>query len=151
MCITTPHYVHHNTPLCASQHPIEEAVAQAILPPKIQFYLLGLMMRSVTWNPFPITNLPRGSLPVSHVKRGYLNTDMFKFGSSQQDESRTQSADSTKAYRNPRAFNCCLTDTLMKIISGWKTMYICRWATRSACCFSWSQGTVVVFVPFQST
>jgi len=31
---------------------------------------------------------------------------MCKFESSQKDESRAQSADSSKAYRKPRAFNC---------------------------------------------
>jgi len=33
---------------------------------------------------------------------------MRKFESSQKDESRAQSADSSKAYRKPRAFICCL-------------------------------------------
>jgi len=35
-----------------------------------------------------------------------LNTDTCKFESSQQDESRAQSADSSKAYRKPKAFIC---------------------------------------------
>jgi len=36
-----------------------------------------------------------------------LNTDMRKFESSQKDESRAQSADSSKAYGKPsRAFKC---------------------------------------------
>jgi len=38
----------------------------------------------------------------------YLNIDMCKFESPQRDESRSQSADSSKAYRKPRAFNCLL-------------------------------------------
>jgi len=33
-----------------------------------------------------------------------LNTDMRKFESSQKDESRSQLADSSKAYRKRRAF-----------------------------------------------
>ena len=34
-----------------------------------------------------------------------MNTDMCKFELSQKDESRAQSADSSKAYEKPRAFN----------------------------------------------
>jgi len=45
-------------------------------------------------------------LLVSHVGIIYLNTDMCKFKSSQKDKSRTQSADSSKTCRKPRAFNC---------------------------------------------
>jgi len=37
----------------------------------------------------------------------YLNSDMCKFESSQQDESRWQSTDSSKAYRNTSAFKWC--------------------------------------------
>jgi len=39
------------------------------------------------------------------VESTYLNTDMSKFESLQKDVSRAQSADSSKAYRKPRAFN----------------------------------------------
>jgi len=46
------------------------------------------------------------SLVVSHVESNYINTDMCKFESSQKHESRTQSADSSKACRKPRASNC---------------------------------------------
>jgi len=35
-----------------------------------------------------------------------LNRDMCKFESSQKDESRWQSTDSSKAYRNTTAFKC---------------------------------------------
>jgi len=35
-----------------------------------------------------------------------LNKDMCKFESSQKDESRWQSTDSSKAYRNTSAFEC---------------------------------------------
>ena len=38
----------------------------------------------------------------------YLNRDMCKFDSPQKDESRWQSTDSSKAYRNTRAFKCSL-------------------------------------------
>jgi len=48
------------------------------------------------------------SLLASHVECSYLNTDRYKFESSQKDESRTQSADSSKTYRKARAFNCCV-------------------------------------------
>jgi len=37
--------------------------------------------------------------------------DMFKFESSQKDESRAQSADSSKAYRKTRAFDLLLMTT----------------------------------------
>jgi len=43
------------------------------------------------------------SLPASPVEWSYLNTDMRKFESSQKSESKAQSADSSKAYRKPRA------------------------------------------------
>ena len=38
----------------------------------------------------------------------YLNRDMCKLESSQKDESRWQSTDSSKAYRNTSAFKCCV-------------------------------------------
>jgi len=38
------------------------------------------------------------------VESTYLNRDMCKFESSQKDESRWQSTDSSKAYRNTSAF-----------------------------------------------
>jgi len=41
------------------------------------------------------------------VESTYLNRDMCKFESSQKDESRWQSTDSSKAYRNTSAFKCC--------------------------------------------
>jgi len=44
-------------------------------------------------------------LHISHVGGGYLNTDMCKFESSRKDESRTQSADSSKAYSKLEAFD----------------------------------------------
>jgi len=43
---------------------------------------------------------------VSPVELSYLNIDMCKFESSQKDESRAQSADSSKAYRKHITFNC---------------------------------------------
>ena len=45
-------------------------------------------------------------LLVSPAEYSYLNTDMYKFETSQKDESRAQSADSSKEYRKPRAFIC---------------------------------------------
>jgi len=48
------------------------------------------------------------SLLVSPGEGTYLNADMFKFESSHEDESKAQSADSSKAYRKPSAFNCLI-------------------------------------------
>jgi len=39
------------------------------------------------------------------VETSYLNTDMRKFESSQKEESRAQTADSSKACSKTRAFN----------------------------------------------
>ena len=61
-------------------------------------------MRNFTWNRFPIKNLLIDSLLTSIVENTYLNRDMCKFESSQKDESRWQSTDSSKAYRNTSAF-----------------------------------------------
>jgi len=49
---------------------------------------------------------------VSQVKSSYLNTDTYKFESSQKDESRAQSADSSKAYRRPGALIVSWTCTI---------------------------------------
>jgi len=38
------------------------------------------------------------------------NTDMSKFESSRKDESRAQSADSSKAHRKPRVFVWCINE-----------------------------------------
>jgi len=57
-------------------------------------------------NRFPIKNLLIDSLLTPIVERTYLNKDMCKFESSQKDESRWQSTDSLKAYRNTSAFKC---------------------------------------------
>jgi len=47
------------------------------------------------------------SLLITPVEWSYLNTDVRKFETWQKEESRAQSADSSKAYRKPsRAFNC---------------------------------------------
>jgi len=65
----------------------------------------GLMMRSFTWNRFPI-KFVIDSLLISPGERSCLNTDMHKFELLQKEESTAQSADSSKAYRIPsRAFN----------------------------------------------
>jgi len=63
-------------------------------------------MRNFTWNRFPIKNLLIDSLLTPIVKSTYLNRDMCKFESSQKDESRWQSTDSSKTYRNTSAFKC---------------------------------------------
>jgi len=54
----------------------------------------------------PIKNLLIDSLLTPIVESIYLNRDMCKFESSQKDESRWQSTDSSKAYRNTSAFKC---------------------------------------------
>jgi len=46
------------------------------------------------------------SLLTHIVESTYLNRDMCKFESSQKDESRWQSTDSSKPYRNTSAFKC---------------------------------------------
>jgi len=51
-------------------------------------------------------NLLIDSLLTPNVESTYLNRDMCKFVSSQKDESRWQSTDSSKAYRNTSAFKC---------------------------------------------
>jgi len=61
-------------------------------------------MRNFTWNRFPIKNLLIDSLLIHIVESTYLNRDMCKFESSQKNESRWQSTDSSKAYRNASAF-----------------------------------------------
>jgi len=45
---------------------------------------------------------------VSLVENTYLNLDMYKFGSLQNDEKRAQSADFSKAYRKSRTFCCAV-------------------------------------------
>jgi len=67
-------------------------------------------MRNFTWNRFPIKNLLIDSLLTPIVESTYLNRDMCKFESSQKDESRWQSTDSSKAYRNTSAFKCTLVE-----------------------------------------
>ena len=55
---------------------------------------------------YPIKNLLIDSLLTTIVESTYLNRDMCKFESSQKDESRWQSTDSSKVYRNTSAFKC---------------------------------------------
>ena len=73
---------------------------------KLCLQFSGLRMRNFTWNRFPIKNLLIDSLLTPIVESTYLNRDMCKFDSSQKDESRAQSPDSSKAYRNTSAFKC---------------------------------------------
>jgi len=69
----------------------------------------GLRIPTFTWNLLPI-NLLIDSLLAPIVQGTYLHIDMRKFESSQKDESRTQSVDSSKACRKPRDFNwTCFT------------------------------------------
>ena len=64
-------------------------------------------MHNFTWNRFPVKNLLIESLLTPIVESTYLNRDMCKFESSQKGESRWQSTDSSKAYRNTSALKCC--------------------------------------------
>ena len=57
----------------------------------------------------PIVESMIDSLLTPIVESTYLNRDMCKFESSQKDESRRQSTDSSKAYRNTSAFKCLIT------------------------------------------
>jgi len=59
-------------------------------------------------NQFPIKKFLIDSLLSPVVESTYLNMDMCKFASSQKDESRVQSANSSKTYRKPEVFNCNL-------------------------------------------
>jgi len=62
-----------------------------------------LRMCSVTWNLFPIKNISLW-IPTFHlVEISYLNTD--KYESRQNEESRAQSADSSKADSEAGALN----------------------------------------------
>jgi len=58
----------------------------------------------------------------------YLNTDMRKFETSQKEENRAQSADSSKDYRKPsRAFNCSLFACFLLLQPGKNRMQLnCR-------------------------
>jgi len=63
-----------------------------------------LRMRNFTWNRFPIKNLLINFLLTPIVELAYFNVDVCKFESSQLDETRAQSTDSSKACRNTSAF-----------------------------------------------
>jgi len=63
----------------------------------ISKFLIGNRFR------FSIKNLLIDSLLTPIVESTYLNRDMCKFESSQKDESRWQSTDYSKAYRNTSA------------------------------------------------
>ena len=54
---------------------------------------------------FPIKSLLIDSVLTAIVESTYLNTDMRKFASPQKHESRTQSADSSKANSKPGALD----------------------------------------------
>jgi len=73
---------------------------------KLCLQFSGLRMRNFTWNRFPIKNLLIESFLSPIMESTYLNSDMCKFESLQKDESRWQSTDSLKAYRNTSALKC---------------------------------------------
>ena len=74
-------------------------------------------MRNFTWNRFPVKNLLIDSLLAPIVESTYLNRDMCKFESSKKDESRWQSTDSSKAYRNTSVFKCASTYDMWLLVS----------------------------------
>jgi len=71
---------------------------------KLCLHISGLRMRNFAINRFPIKNSLINSLLTPIVENIYFNTDMCKFEFSQKDESRVESADSSKWYRKSRAF-----------------------------------------------
>jgi len=78
---------------------------------KLCLQISGLTMCNFMWNHFPIKNLLIDSLLTPVVESTYLNRDMCKIESSQKDESRAQSTDFLKAYRNTvlySVFTCIL-------------------------------------------
>ena len=62
------------------------------------------------------------SLLFSPVEWSYLNTDICKFESPQKDESKAQSADSSKAYRKPRAFIWGIRVTHCNLLASYVSM-----------------------------
>jgi len=50
--------------------------------------------------------IEQGKRVQAFVETSYLNADMCTFELSQSEEIRALPADSSKAYNNPRAFNC---------------------------------------------
>ena len=59
------------------------------------------------------------------VEWSYLNADMRKFETLQKEESRTQSADSSNAYRKPfRAFSCSLFTCFLLFQTGKNRMQL---------------------------
>ena len=89
-------------------------------------------MRNFTWNRFPIKNLLIDSLLTPIVESTYFHRDMCKFESSQKDESRWQSTDSSKAYRNTSAFKCvcfwsCWISTVWKDAEYTFPIFAAQW------------------------
>ena len=86
-------------------------------------------MRNFTWKRFPIKNLLIDSVLTPIVESTYLNRDTCKFESSQKDESRWQSTDFSKAYRNTSAFKCAYLqcNTIKIAAQRWSTG---MWATK---------------------
>jgi len=73
-----------------------------------------------------------------------LNTDMRKFETSQKEASRAQSADFSKAHKNPsRAFNCSLFACFLLFQTGKNRMQLnyrvkgCRVKIRTVARKSW--------------
>jgi len=69
-------------------------------------HLLALLVDDRTDDAKCYVKFAIDSLLLSLVEWSYLDTDMRKFESSQKDESRAWSADSSKAFRKRRAFYC---------------------------------------------
>jgi len=96
-------------------------------------------MRNFTWNRFPIKNLLIDSLLTPIAESTYLNRDMCKFESSQKDESRWQSTDSSKAYRKTSAFTC-FQQKWKK--AGWDLQIHNQYFQSQAHVFPWSHFSI---------
>ena len=99
---------------------------------KLCLQFSGLRMRNFTWNRFPIKSLLIDSLFTPIVESAYLNRDMCKFEPLQKDESRWQSTDSSKAYRNTSAFKCYLltknqSTWLIERYKAWNNLFVLLW------------------------
>ena len=69
------------------------------------------------------------------VESTYLNRDMCKFESSQKDESRWQSTDSSKTYRNTSAFKCSPTQFYIWQKTGCGIRYFLSFETENWKCW----------------
>ena len=67
---------------------------------------VGFWAKTLCWEICTFHDGCKQGIDTPIVESTYLNRDMCKFELSQKDESRWQSTDSSKAYRNTSAFKC---------------------------------------------